>query len=65
MQLLGVELGLELGVNLQDSHPVCTRPQPHMHATINEMWENLWGSGNGNGIQYLGILKTWELLKYV
>ena len=24
------------------------------------MWENLWGSGSGNGIGYARILKTWE-----
>ena len=49
-QPLAIGQGLVLGLNLQDSHPVSMRAQPHMHATINEMWENSWGSGDSNGI---------------
>ena len=64
-QPLGVGLGLVLGLNPQDSHPVCIRAQSHMHATINGTWENSWESSNSNGIWYSGIIKTWELVKCV
>ena len=35
-----------------------------MHATINDIWENVWESGNGNRSGYVGILKNVGMKKH-
>ena len=57
-QPLSVGLELVVGLNLQLQSPSMYEITLNAHTTINNTQENLWGSSNGNGIDYVGIPKN-------